>query len=125
MKVVSVGTTPAVVHDFGRGCIGYYLLAFKNAGSVALNSFKIQGRNSTSGEWVDIVSTYEEFTTLSGTVGTFLQSSDSVISPTTLAPGAEWNGSIFNTTFLSVRTIASVASGSTNVNVEVTHVGNL
>jgi hypothetical protein len=125
MEIVSVGTTPAVVHDFGRGCIGYYILFLKNAGAVALNSFKIQGRNSGSGEWVDVVSTAEEFTTIPSSLGSFLRSSDSEVSPTTLAPGDEWNGSVFNTNFLFLRTIASTVSGTTEVSMEVTHVGNL
>lgn len=100
---------------------GIYRIWIKNTGATALNSCKIQGRNSASAAWVDVVSSADEFQNPAGNSrGGFLILTDDAVNPVTLDAGAEWNGSIDATTVLEVRMVATVASGTTAVKSEVT-----
>ena len=98
---------------------GIYRIYLKNSGATATNACKIQGRNSSNGAWQDIVSTSTDFTTIPGAIANFLLASDDTIDPTALTAGQEWNGAIDSKTFAEVRMIATVASGSTSIIVEV------
>ena len=98
---------------------GIYRIFLENIGGTALNLCKIQGRNSLNGAWVDIVATTADFTTIPAAIAGFLVNSDDTINPTVLASTEEWNGAISTSGFRFVRMIATVASGSTTITVEV------
>lgn len=125
LKRVTVTTVPTIVHDQGGGAFGIFAVFLKNAGAVPLNSFAIQGRNSSIATWVDIATTAEQFLSLPSSLNSFLTASDASISPTLLPANGEWNGAIYNRTFLYFRLVATVASGSTEIDVEVTNGGNI
>ena len=114
---VTVGTSDTVI--FSINIPGKYRIGISNAGATATNACKIQGRNSSGGAWQDIVSTTADFTTIPGAIANFLLASDNTIDPTALTAGQEWNGAIDSKTFAEVRMIATVASGSTAIDVEV------
>ena len=113
--LVGTGTTEL----FQLDSPGIYRIYLKNAGATATNACKIQCRNSSNGAWQDIVSTTTDFTTIPGAIANFLLASDDTIDPTALTAGQEWNGAIDSKSFAEVRMIATVASGSTAIDVEV------
>ena len=114
---VTVNTSNTVI--FSIYVPGKYRIYLKNAGATATNACKIQCRNSSNGAWQDIVSTTTDFTTIPGAIANFLLASDNTIDPTALTAGQEWNGAIDSKSFAEVRMIATVASGSTAIDVEV------
>lgn len=114
---VSIGVSSTTIATIDAP--GIYRLWVKNIGGTALNSFSIVGRNSRRAAWDTIVSTAGQFTTISADVSGFLRSSK-VLSPVTLASGAEWYGSVGTFDFVFVEVRATVASGSTILDVEVT-----
>ena len=113
---VSIATTATTIATIDAP--GIYHLWVKNIGGTALNSFSIVGRNSRRAAWDTIVSTATQFTTISADVAGFLRSSK-VVSPVTLASGAEWYGSVGTFDFVFVEIRATVASSSTILDVEV------
>ena len=96
---------------------GVYRLTVTNTGATALNSFAIQGRNSTDDAWENVVSSGSDFTTIPDRITCFLLRSDDTTSPTTLAGSGVWTGSIDSKTFIQIRLVATVAAGTTTVNV--------
>lgn len=114
---VTVNTSNTVI--FSIYVPGKYRIYLKNSGATATNACKIQCRNSSNGAWQDIVSTTTDFTTIPGAIANFLLASDDTIDPTALTAGQEWNGAIDSKLFAEVRMIATVASGSTAIDVEV------
>lgn len=114
---VTVNTSNTVI--FSIYVPGKYRIYLKNSGATATNACKIQGRNSNGGAWQDIVSTTADFTTIPSAIANFLLASDDTIDPTALTAGQEWNGAIDSKSFAEVRMIATVASGSTAIDVEV------
>lgn len=117
-KQISVATTATTIATIDAP--GIYRLWVKNIGGTALNSFSIVGRNSPRAAWDTIVSTADQFTTISADVAGFLRSSKSTVSPVTLADGAEWYGSIITVDFVYVEVRATVASGTTILDVQIT-----
>ena len=113
---IAIATTATTIATMDAP--GIYRLWVKNIGGTALNSFSIVGRNSRRAAWDTIVSTATQFTTISADVAGFLRSSK-VVSPVTLASGAEWYGSIGTFDFVFVEIRATVASSSTILDVEV------
>ena len=114
---VSIATTATTIATIDAP--GIYRLWVKNIGGTALDSFSIVGRNSPRAAWDTIVSTATQFTTISADVAGFLRSSK-VLSPVTLASGAEWYGSIDTVDFAHVEVRATVASGATILDVQLT-----
>jgi hypothetical protein len=115
-----VSVTDSATELFNLNLVpGVYRIFLKNIGATALDSCAIEGRNSLSAAWVDVVSTTAEFTTIPDAIAGFLKSSDDTIDPTALTAGQEWNGSISTPSFRYVRMVATVASGSTTIKVEV------
>lgn len=115
---VSVGTSETTIATL-LGVPGIYRIGVKNTGANALNSFKIVGRNITGGTWEDIVTTSTEFTTIPSNVNGFLLSSSSSVSPTTLASNATWHGTIDTKYFYEVAIVATVASSTTTLTVQI------
>jgi len=116
ITVTDSATNLQLIDNFGT-----YSVWLQNDGATALDSCSIQGRNSEDAAWVTIVGTTEQWQTAT----TFLIATNDSIDPSTLAGAGEWNGAIYNTSFKYLKFVASVASGSTTVNLEVTNVGNL
>lgn len=98
---------------------GEHRIWIKNAGAVTTNAASIQGRNSRLGSWKDLISSGADFKSVPPDLETFLVLSDSDVSPTALAAGQEWNGTIDTSPLLEVRMVVSVASGSTEIQLEV------
>ena len=94
---------------------GVYRLTVKNTGATALNSFAIQGRNSTDDVWENVVSLAADFTTIPDRIKAFLLRSDDTTSPTTLVGSGVWTGAIDSKTFIQIRLVATVAAGTTTV----------
>lgn len=100
---------------------GTFAFWLKNTGATALNTFAIQGRNSLDATWLNVLSSTAEF----GTSSDFLIMFDDAVDPTILGAGAEFNFAIANNTFLELRAIATVAAGSTTLDLEVTNAGSI
>lgn len=118
MAVYTVSTAETTLFRLSRARIdhtGSYLLWVKNSGATALNSFKLQGRNSPDGVWQDIVVLAADW--LTPTTATL--EATSTTDPTTLAAGSEFNACLLHRYTLELRIVATVASGSTLVTVEV------
>lgn len=98
---------------------GTFAFWVKNSGATALDSFAIQGRNSPDAAWIDILST-SDFATASN----FLIMTNDSVDPTALAADEEFNFALTNITFLELRLIATVASGTTTIDVKSTSVRN-
>ena len=96
-----------------------FALAFSNTGAAPLNSFAIQVRNTSQGDWRDAVTTGLAFTTLPARLQGLLLGSDDEVDPTILAVGQTWEGAIDLKAVFQVRVVATVASGTTTVLVEV------
>jgi hypothetical protein len=114
---VTIATTATTIATIDAP--GIYRLWVKNIGGTALDSFSIVGRNSPRAAWDTIVSTASQFTTISADVAGFLRASK-VLSPVTLADAAEWYGSIDTVDFVYIEIRASVASGSTILDIQLT-----
>lgn len=117
MKTVTVSTeTTELMRVENFGSFTFFVV---NSGATDLNSFAVQGNNG--GAWIDILSTTSDFATASN----FLIMTDDSIDPTSLAADEEFNFAFTNITFLELRLIATVASGTTTIDVQATSVGDL
>lgn len=99
---------------------GTFAFWVTNSGATDLDSFAIQGRNSPDAVWIDILSTTSDFATASN----FLIMTDDSVDPTALAADEEFNFALTNITFFELRLIATVASGTTTIDVKATSVGD-
>lgn len=118
LNPVSVGTSSTELFNLDSPGTRYRIF-LKNLGATATNSCAIQVRNSTTAAWKSIVSTSTQFTTIPSDIAGFLVASDDAITPTALTAGQEWFGAIDTRAYRYVRLVATVASGTTNIAVEV------
>ena len=122
MATVTITTSETTIFKLTRdnyNHTGEYCVWVKNTGATALNSFKIKGRNSSSGIWEDIVTTTTHWTTIPSEVSKLLLMVDSS-NPTVLAAASEFDFCINYGMPLEIQLTATVASGYTTIEYELT-----